>query len=261
MNTMFESKKVMDAFSSNLQKIRESKGLSRKDAAELLGVSDTMVRLWETGVNYPKMEMLGRIAAVYCCPMNMFFSSDDVFVGEDVRSDIMLSLTDQLDDVLNQMRIQWRCMEHTHGNATDELDDIKITRYLDSMAFMSLEIRTALRKYCAANQIEEGADEVEVFEDLGQALETDKLQFGNRFGYMTPERRAWIGLHLEADGDEDLWKYVQDVVKQAVADGDSIDFVSDPKLKPGMVKWIMEILKFRRDVKCPVETESDASAE
>lgn len=46
---------------------RNNAGISRKSAADALGVSDVAVCLWETGRNLPKASLLPKIAELYGC--------------------------------------------------------------------------------------------------------------------------------------------------------------------------------------------------
>jgi len=53
-----------ESFGECLKFFRESKGLTQEYFAELINVSDRMIRKWESGVNYPKMSNLKRIIDV-----------------------------------------------------------------------------------------------------------------------------------------------------------------------------------------------------
>ena len=55
---------------------RRAKGLSKKDFAELLGVTPTTVYLWERGQRTPPYDRLCRIAEVLEVPRHVFFAED-----------------------------------------------------------------------------------------------------------------------------------------------------------------------------------------
>lgn len=51
-------------FGNAIAQLRKAKGLTQKDLADRLGVSDKAVSRWETGRNYPDIETLQRLAQV-----------------------------------------------------------------------------------------------------------------------------------------------------------------------------------------------------
>lgn len=58
-----ESENVfLQKFGERITNRRKVLGLSRKDLAERIGVTDDMVRLWETGANAPRMSLLPNVA-------------------------------------------------------------------------------------------------------------------------------------------------------------------------------------------------------
>ena len=54
-----------DKFIENLKSARESRGLTQKQAAESLGVSDRTYSKWETGETEPGIELICRLAELY----------------------------------------------------------------------------------------------------------------------------------------------------------------------------------------------------
>ena len=56
-----------DKFIENLKSARESRGLTQKQAAEALGVSDRTYSKWETGETEPGIELICRLAEFYGC--------------------------------------------------------------------------------------------------------------------------------------------------------------------------------------------------
>ncbi len=66
---------------------RKEKGLSQKQLAELLLVSDTTISKWETGVNLPDVLILKRIAEVLNIPLTEFLEVDDKASVDDADYD------------------------------------------------------------------------------------------------------------------------------------------------------------------------------
>ena len=64
-----------------ISKLRKEKGLTQKDLADKLNISDKAVSRWETGSSSPSMEMLSRISKFFNVPLNDLItarvSSDD----------------------------------------------------------------------------------------------------------------------------------------------------------------------------------------
>lgn len=50
-----------------LKSLREAAKLTQKEAAELLGVGQSAVSMWETGESKPKTDIITKIAEVYGC--------------------------------------------------------------------------------------------------------------------------------------------------------------------------------------------------
>lgn len=65
---------------------RKEKGLSQKQLAKLLLVSDTTISKWETGVNLPDVLILKRIAEVLNIPLTEFLEVDDKASVDDAAS-------------------------------------------------------------------------------------------------------------------------------------------------------------------------------
>ncbi len=60
---------------------RKKAGLSQREAADKLGVSDVAVCHWETGKHQPKAKLLIEIAKLYNCSVDDLLRSDG---GEEV---------------------------------------------------------------------------------------------------------------------------------------------------------------------------------
>lgn len=56
---------LVDLTPENLEKLRDSKGWSRKDAADKLGCSDNLVAKWEQGDRIPSLNFLYKMSDVY----------------------------------------------------------------------------------------------------------------------------------------------------------------------------------------------------
>lgn len=52
------------------KKTREQSGLTQKQVADALGVTQSAVSLWETGQSLPRAEMLIKIAKLYGCSIS-----------------------------------------------------------------------------------------------------------------------------------------------------------------------------------------------
>lgn len=48
-------------------KIRKSAGLTQKDVSKKLGVCQSTISMWESGLSNPRLEMLRKIANLYSC--------------------------------------------------------------------------------------------------------------------------------------------------------------------------------------------------
>ena len=58
---------------TNVKKLREKAGITQKKLADLLGVNQSTVAMWETGENVPRTNKLPKIAEILGC------SVDDLF--------------------------------------------------------------------------------------------------------------------------------------------------------------------------------------
>jgi len=63
-------RKSLTPFAINLKRLREAKGYSQEYLAELLDVSDRMIRKWESGTNSPRLSMVYKIVDVMEISMN-----------------------------------------------------------------------------------------------------------------------------------------------------------------------------------------------
>ena len=63
-------------FGKAIVKLRKEKGLTQKELADKLNVSDKAVSSWETGKNYPDIETLQRLAVVLEVSVNGLLSGE-----------------------------------------------------------------------------------------------------------------------------------------------------------------------------------------
>ena len=78
-----------------LQELRNQKGLTQKELAAKLHVSDKAISKWETGVNLPTMQFIPRIAKFYNVPIDDLLTArilDDEH-GEEVSQKIISDIT------------------------------------------------------------------------------------------------------------------------------------------------------------------------
>lgn len=76
------------SFQINLKKYRESKGLSQEDLAQLLGVGQSTVGMWENGVNMPRMKTLQRITEILEITTNdLMGTSNNNYSGSSTNKD------------------------------------------------------------------------------------------------------------------------------------------------------------------------------
>ena len=76
-----------DKFIENLKSARESRGLTQKQVAEALGVSDRTCSKWETGETEPGIEQLCRLAEFYGLSPAAFFGEEAQKAGSPIRSE------------------------------------------------------------------------------------------------------------------------------------------------------------------------------
>lgn len=60
---------------SLLLKLRKKAGLTQKSAAEMLGVKQSTISMWESGSSKPRIEMLLKISDVYNCDVTQLLES------------------------------------------------------------------------------------------------------------------------------------------------------------------------------------------
>jgi len=58
----------------NIKELRKASGYSQTELAELLGVGQSTVGMWEIDANSPRIEMIPKLAAVLNCDISDLFS-------------------------------------------------------------------------------------------------------------------------------------------------------------------------------------------
>lgn len=62
--------------STRLKTLRETAGMTQKEAALQIGVVQSAVSMWETGESFPRTELLHKIAKIYGCGIADLFESE-----------------------------------------------------------------------------------------------------------------------------------------------------------------------------------------
>ncbi len=78
-----------EKFIDNLTAARKSRGLTQKQVAEALGVSDRTYSKWETGETEPGIELLCRLGEFYGMGPGAFFTEEAPAAGDPIRSELM----------------------------------------------------------------------------------------------------------------------------------------------------------------------------
>lgn len=61
---------------AKFKSLRKSKGLSQAKLAELLGVEQSAVAMWEVGINNPMADKLPKIAEILGCTIDDLFGRE-----------------------------------------------------------------------------------------------------------------------------------------------------------------------------------------
>lgn len=59
-----------------LKALREKEGLSQKNVADQLGVSQQAVAQWERGQGFPRAELLPKLANLFGCTIDSLYGRD-----------------------------------------------------------------------------------------------------------------------------------------------------------------------------------------
>lgn len=66
----------MEPFGDRLAELRRQRGLTQQDLADLVGATGPMIRGYERGVAYPRVELLVRIADTLECSLDDLFGRE-----------------------------------------------------------------------------------------------------------------------------------------------------------------------------------------
>lgn len=58
---------------SKIKELRKRKGISQRTLAHELNIGQTAVSMWENGTNFPKAEMLPKLAKILNCSIDELF--------------------------------------------------------------------------------------------------------------------------------------------------------------------------------------------
>ena len=84
----------MMKFKSNLQRLRESRGLSQRELGKILGVSTSTIGNYEAGLREPNFEMLENMADFFNVPIGTLLG--------DARASRMLMYYDRLSKLIEK---------------------------------------------------------------------------------------------------------------------------------------------------------------
>lgn len=100
-------------FSSRLKSLRESKGISQKELAEGIGVSDVMVSMYEQGKKNPSLDTITKIA-------DYFNVSVDYLLGKELTDKDKKDIARDLNNIMNKIRSGEDGPLHYNGEEIDE---------------------------------------------------------------------------------------------------------------------------------------------
>ena len=72
-------------FSENFKQLRKNKDLTQEQIADIFHVSPKVVSRWETGANYPDVEILPHIAIFFNITLDQLLGTEQIRDGENVR--------------------------------------------------------------------------------------------------------------------------------------------------------------------------------
>ena len=90
---------------STIRKGRKTYGMTQEQLAEKLGVSTQSVNRWETGANYPDIELLPHLASILRISIDTFFLQDSNSIS--AHCDELFQKLEESICVRNDMSIVW----------------------------------------------------------------------------------------------------------------------------------------------------------
>ncbi|GFI71461.1 HTH-type transcriptional regulator Xre [Clostridiales bacterium] len=76
-------------FSSFIAELRKEQGLTQKELADRVGVSDKAVSRWENGKNYPDIEIMQSLGEIFKV------SVSELLQGERLETEAVISISEQ----------------------------------------------------------------------------------------------------------------------------------------------------------------------
>lgn len=80
---------------NKINELRRKKGITQRDLANALNISDKAISRWEAGVSVPNLEMIAQISKYFKVPFNDLVMariscdvSDDAFLYKEIISDL-----------------------------------------------------------------------------------------------------------------------------------------------------------------------------
>lgn len=104
---------------AKIKALRESRKMTQKDLAEMLGVAVQSVSKWELGITVPRLPMLKKIAAIFSVDMNYF--SDSVNPSEAFRHNRELMAI--AEDIFNNPQM-YRLFELSRQLSSAAVDEV-----------------------------------------------------------------------------------------------------------------------------------------
>lgn len=102
----------MKIIGNNIRKMREKTGLSQKQIASFIGVDQSLVSKIETGERTISTDILDRLSALFCCPIEYLTKEDCTlntyefaFRTNEIEEDDLYSLAEINKIALNQMQM------------------------------------------------------------------------------------------------------------------------------------------------------------
>ena len=94
----------MPFINERLIELRERRGLSQRDLAEMIGVPAGTVAMWEKGRRNPKQESIENMAKALTCDIDYLKGITDVPITMRLKEDIFATLTEKEKELFELLR-------------------------------------------------------------------------------------------------------------------------------------------------------------
>ena len=95
-------------FGKKISTLRKEKGLTQKELANKLCVSDKTVSKWETGINYPDITLLENLSDILGCEISSFFENSE---NEEIINECIKISNDNSNAMKKEFKIRyWFCL-------------------------------------------------------------------------------------------------------------------------------------------------------